>query len=195
VLCSELGHTVEEGRPDLDQDRLAETFDVVWSAGIAASIEGWAQRLGRGAEEDDVEALTWAIYQHGRQWSAAHYLIALGELQRMARVVAHFHSTYDVWLTPTVSSPPLALGWFDSVPDDPLRGYERDAHFCPFTPIQNFTGQPAMSVPLSWNADGLPVGVHFAARFGDEATLFRLAGQLEQARPWAGRHPPISAYP
>jgi amidase len=80
------------------------------------------------------------------------------------------------------------------VPEERLRGYRRDAQFCPFTPVQNFTGQPAMSVPLWWNEAGLPVGVHFAGRFGDEATLFRLAAQLEQARPWTAHHPTVSAW-
>ena len=78
-------------------------------------------------------------------------------------------------------------------PSDPLAGFKRAVQFVPYTAIQNATGQPAMSVPLYWNAGGLPVGVHFAARYGDEAMLFRLAAQLEEARPWAGRIPPVSA--
>jgi Asp-tRNA(Asn)/Glu-tRNA(Gln) amidotransferase A subunit family amidase len=73
-----------------------------------------------------------------------------------------------------------------------MQGFDRAADFCPFTPIANFTGMPAMSVPLYWNGEGLPVGVHFMGRFGDEATLFRLAAQLEEARPWSNRRPPIS---
>ena len=77
--------------------------------------------------------------------------------------------------------------------DDPAPAIERAAGFVPFTPICNITGQPAASIPLSWNADGLPIGTHFAARFGDEATIFRLAAQLEEARPWADKRPPTSA--
>ncbi|MCK5654487.1 MAG: amidase, partial [Dehalococcoidia bacterium] len=100
---------------------------------------------------------------------------------------------YDVWLTPTLAEPPVPLGTFDSPPDNPMKGFDRAVVFCPFTPLCNFTGQPAMSVPLYWNAEGLPVGTHFIGRFGDEATLFRLAAQLEEARPWAGRRPPVSA--
>jgi amidase len=98
-----------------------------------------------------------------------------------------------VWLTPTLSEPPVPLGTFDSTPENPLQGMERAHEFVPFTPICNATGQPAMSVPLLWNADHLPVGTHFIGRFGDEATLFRLAAQLEEARPWADRRPPVSA--
>ena len=115
-------------------------------------------------------------------------------LQITSRVVAHFHETYDCWLTPTLGEPPVPLGTFDdSPPGDPMRGFDRAAEFVPFTPVSNASGQPAMSLPLYWNAEGLPIGAHFAGRFGDEATLFRLAAQLEQARPWAVRRPLVSA--
>jgi amidase len=100
---------------------------------------------------------------------------------------------YDLWLTPTLGEPPVPLGSFEPTPDNPRAGFDRAAEFVPFTPLQNVTGQPAMSVPLYWNEAGLPIGTHFVARFGDEATLFRLAGQLEEARPWAHRRPPVSA--
>ncbi|MDP9225184.1 MAG: amidase family protein, partial [Actinomycetota bacterium] len=193
ALCEQLGHHVEEAGPALDPTRLGDAFDVVWTAGISAAITGWSRRLGKPVTRDDVEPLTWAVHEHGSAWTGADYLLAIAELQRISRAVAHWHQNWDLWLTPTVSSPPPPLGWFDSVPENPLRGYERDAEFCPFTPLQNITGQPAMSVPLWWNESELPVGVQFAARFGDETTLFRLAGQLEQARPWAERRPPLSA--
>lgn len=101
--------------------------------------------------------------------------------------------SYNVMLTPTLAEPPLPLGSFDSTREDPMAGLRRAGQFAPFTPICNATGQPAMSVPLYWNADGLPIGAHFIGRFGDEATLFRLASQLEAARPWANRRPPVSA--
>jgi amidase len=195
ALCETLGHHVEEARPPLDPEPLWAAVDIVWSTGISTDIEGWSRTLGRAVTRDDVEPLTWAVHEHGRAWTAADYLLAISELQRASRAIARWHQTYDLWLTPTVSTPPPVLGWFDSVPENPLRGYERDSAFCPFTPIQNFSGQPAMSVPLWWNEFELPIGVQFAARFGDESTLFRLAGQLEQARPWAERRPPISALP
>ena len=119
-------------------------------------------------------------------------MLALTTLQKIARDVARFFVNYDVWLTPTLAEPPVPLGTFYSPPDNPLQGQSRVASFAPFTSISNITGQPAMSVPLFWNAEGLPVGTHFIGRFGDEATLFRLAAQLETARPWANRRPPIS---
>jgi amidase len=127
------------------------------------------------------------LKKEGRPWRIWRNLL------RVARDIARFFLKYDVWITPTLSEPPVPLGTFDSPPEDPLRGLRRAEAFAPFTPVCNATGQPAMSVPLYWNADGLPVGVHFIGRFGDEATLFRLAAQLESARPWAGRRPPVSA--
>jgi amidase len=194
ALCEELGHHVEEAGPPLDPEPLWAAVDVVWTAGISSGIEGWSRALGRPITPEDVEPLTWAVHEKGRAWTASDYLIAVGELQQAARAIARWHQTFDLWLTPTVSTPPPPLGWCDFVPEDPLRGYQRDAEFCPFTPVQNFSGQPAMSVPLFWNKPGLPIGVQFAARFGEESTLFRLAGQLEQARPWSEHKPPISAF-
>jgi Asp-tRNA(Asn)/Glu-tRNA(Gln) amidotransferase A subunit family amidase len=105
---------------------------------------------------------------------------------------ARFFLEYDVWHSPTLVEPPPALGSFDPTPDNRMSGIFRAAQFVPFTPIFNVTGQPAMSVPRSWNQENLPIGVQFAGRFGDEATLFRLAAQLEQARPWTGRWPTLS---
>jgi amidase len=191
ALCEELGHHVEEAKPPLDPEPLWAAVDIVWTAGISSGIEGWSRALGRPVTPEDVEPLTWAVHEHGRAWAGADYLLAVGELQKAARAIAQWHQTFDLWLTPTVSTPPPPLGWCDFVPEDPLRGYQRDAEFCPFTPVQNFSGQPAMSVPLFWNEAGLPVGVQFAARFGDESTLFRLAAQLEEARPWSERRPPL----
>ena len=109
----------------------------------------------------------------------------------MARQIARFFVDHDVWLTPTLAKPPLPLGSFDPQPGNPLYGLQRIAAFVPFTPLCNVTGQPAMSVPLFWNAQGLPIGTHFVGRFGGEATLFRLAAQLEMARPWAARRPKV----
>jgi amidase len=133
------------------------------------------------------------LYELGRQHPAPAYLLALQRLQELYRAVGRFFVDYDVLLTPTLGEPPVPLGSFDSPPENPLQGMFRAITFVPFTPLCNGTGQPAMSVPLYWNADGLPIGTHFIGRFGDEATLFRLAAQLEAARPWAMRRPPVSA--
>jgi amidase len=192
-LCVLVGHDVEEAAPDVDAERLAAVFDVLWTVGIAAELAAWERSVGHSASADQVEVLTWAMCRAGLERTGVEYLLAVEDMHRIARSVARFHLTYDVWLTPTVSMPPPQLGWISSTVEEPLRAYVRDTEFCPFTPVQNLTGQPAMSVPLWWSDEGLPVGVHFAGRFGDEATLFRLAGQLEQARPWRDRRPPISA--
>lgn len=192
-LCSELGHEIEEVVPLLNRELVTQSFMVLWSAGCAWTIDGIGMVTGRPIAAAQVEPLTWALYEMGRKQSASTYLLSLSFLQRVARDISGFFLKYDVWLTPTLSEPPVPLGTFDSPPEDPLQGLRRAEQFVPFTPICNATGQPAMSVPLYWNAEGLPVGVHFVGRFGDEATLFRLAAQLESARPWAGRKPPISA--
>ncbi|MDA2936795.1 amidase family protein [Acidobacteria bacterium AH-259-A15] len=117
----------------------------------------------------------------------------------MSRQIAGFLDRYDVWLTPTIAEPPPPLGTLHPKPDDPSpdsdRVLERIFAFVPFTPLANATGQPAMSVPLHWNNNGLPVGVHFLGRSGDEATLFRLAAQLEQAQPWIDRLPAVAVAP
>ncbi len=148
--------------------------------------------MDRTPTSDLLEPLTWALYQLGRQQTAAAYVLGIQGLQRLSRDIARFFVDHDVWLTPTLGEPPLPLGSFDT-PENPLLGFLRAVPFIPFTPICNVTGQPAMSVPLYWNDRGVPIGTHFVAPFGDEATLFRLGAQLEEARPWADRRPPVSA--
>ncbi len=191
ALCSELGHEVVEAVPQVNGELVTMNFMVLWAVGCAWTIDGLGLIMGKAPAPDQFEPLTWALYQMGRQQSGSSYLFSLTILQRVARDIARFFMTHDVWLTPTLGEPPVPLGTFDSPPENPLEGLRRAIAFVPFTPICNATGQPAMSVPLYWNAEGLPVGVHFIGRFGDEATLFRLAGQLESARPWADRRPSV----
>ena len=191
-LCEELGHELVEAAPKLNGEMLNRAFTLLWSAGNASTVKGIGLATGQEPKRDQVEPLTWALYEMGRQHTAADYLMAVQFLQGVSRAVARFLLDYTVWLTPTLAEPPLPLGSFHSPPEDPLFGFRRSAEFVPFTPICNITGQPAMSVPLHWNGEGLPIGVHFIGRFGDEATLFRLAAQLESARPWAQRRPPVS---
>jgi amidase len=192
-LCGELGHDVVEAEPALEGDIITQSFITLWSAGCSWAIDDWARRTGRAPAADDFEPLTWALYEMGLGRSASAYLIALQDLQLVGRTVARFFGDYDVWITPTLGEPPVPLGTFAAPPDNPLEPIFRAAMFVPFTPICNITGQPAMSVPLFWNAHGLPIGTHFIGRFGDEATLVHLAAQLEAARPWSGRRPPVAA--
>lgn len=192
-LLTDLGHEVVEAAPQIKGDSLVPMFMTLWSAGCTWTIDSAALVTGRQPTSEQFEFGTWALYQMGRQQSGAAYLTAVQWLQATARDVARFMTDYDVWLTPTLGEPPVPLGSFDSTADNPLAGMARAAQFVPFTPICNVTGQPAMSVPLFWNEQNLPIGTHFVGRFGDEATLFRLAAQLETARPWADRRPPVRA--
>jgi amidase len=187
ALCADLGHEVVEAALDLNGEVVAYAFTVLWSAGCGSTVKAL------GSTQTQVEPLTWALKEMSDNFSAADYIHALMTLQRISRDVARFFLDYDVLLTPTLAEPPVLLGTFDAPPDNPLQALERAAAFACFTPLCNMTGQPGMSLPLFWNADNLPIGTHFAGRFGDEATLFRLAAQLEEAKPWADRRPPVSA--
>jgi amidase len=190
-LCVSLGHEVEEAALDLPEQMISQSFMVLWSAGCAFVIDGLSFVTGKAPNPDEFEPLTWTLYSLGKKQEASSYLLALALLQRFSREVARFFLRYDLLLTPTLSEPPLPLGAFDTPPDNPLHGLLVAEKFVPFTPICNITGQPAMSVPLYWNAEGLPIGVHFVGRFGDEATLFRVAAQLEEACPWRKKFPPL----
>ncbi len=192
-LCADLGHEVEEAAPPVAAESLLLALGALWGAGCVWTIDRCAFLLGRAPTPDQFEPATWLLYEMGRQYSASAYLGAVEVAQRMARDIGNFLVSYDIWLTPTLSEPPVPLGTFHSPPENPMQGLLREGEFVPFTTICNLTGQPAMSVPLFWNARGLPVGTQFIGRFGDEATLFRLAAQLEAARPWAERRPPVSA--
>jgi len=191
-LCSELGHDLIEMSPKLDGRQLGRAFTVIWAASCAFNVERIALITGQKPSADQYEPLTWELYEMGIKVNGADYLLAVQTLQSISREVASFFTDYDIFLTPTLGEPPALLGTFDSPADDPLKGWRRSGPFAPFTPICNATGQPAMSVPLYWNEEGLPIGTHFMGRFGDEATLFRLAAQLEKARPWKNRRPPVS---
>ena len=140
------------------------------------------------------EPLTRVLWEAGEQVAAADWLLAIEEIQRFSRRVASFFATTDLFLTPTMSAPPLPIGVMVSTPDDPWRSMNVSAPTVRYAGVvANLTGNPAMSVPLDWNEDGLPIGVHFLGRFGDEATLLRLAAQLEEAQPWTQRLPQIHA--
>lgn len=193
-LCTDLGHTVTETAPRIDGEAFLTAIDVSASTSTTRTIEALSQTTGRTFTGADFDPLTLVIHELGRRHSAADYLNAVTELQSLGRVMADFLSDHDLWLTPTLREPPVLLGTFDrQANESPEEWNRRVWSYIPFTPISNATGQPAMTVPLYWNETGLPVGTHFLGRFGDEATLFRLASQLEQARPWKDLKPEISA--
>jgi len=191
-LCAELGHEVVEATPAHDAAQLTRAMTTVWAAAMSSWADALAPALGRQPGPDTLEATTWAVVQHGRALMVADLQRALGVFNHVSRAVGAFFVEHDVLLTPTAAVPPYKLGLLDAnVPRSAEEWYSYIFGFIPFTAVFNVTGQPAMSVPLHWSAEGLPIGVQFVGRFADEATLFRLAGQLEEARPWAGRKPPV----
>lgn len=190
-LCKGLGHRVEEVKLPIDADALSGAFMQVWAAGLAFNIEAFAMIHGRAADEHLFEPLTWSLYQAGRDVSAAQYLIAVAMLQMVAREIGRFSEPYDALITTTLGAPPIKNGVIDTTETDAMKAFAPIIDYVPYTAIANVTGQPAISLPLHVSADGLPVGVMFSGRFGDEATLYRLAAQLEEAKPWIDRKPPV----
>ncbi|OGR83112.1 MAG: amidase [Elusimicrobia bacterium RIFCSPHIGHO2_02_FULL_57_9] len=194
-LCAQLGHQVGEAAPKFDGPWLVERFKVLRSVECAWQIDDWARRIGRTPQPDYFEPVTWAFYELGRRTSASAYLLAWEDLQRMARDLAGFFTEYDIYLTPPLAEPPVPIGTFSALAKNPLEAVDRIRKFAPFTMTSSVTGQPSMSMPLFWTERQLPIGVLFTGRFGDEATLLRLAAQLESARPWAQRRPERCAAP
>jgi len=192
-LCESLGHDVSEFRIEIDFDMITQAFSAVYLAGAAWMIAALARVTGKTPEQEQFEPLTWTMREIGSKLSASDYLLAVTALQLMSRSIAEAFSPYDIVLTPTITEPPYPLGSFDAPPDNPLLGLIRASAIVPFTALANFTGLPAMSVPLHWNDDGLPVGSQFTGKYAGEGTLFRLAAQLEDARPWEDRRPSVSA--
>jgi amidase len=214
ALCCDLGHEVKEAAPSIDGETFTRAFLAIVCGETRAAIEESEMFIGRRARRKDFEAATWAVGLVGRQIKAADLSKAVHYLQVSSRRICRFFEGYDVLLTPTLSMPPVEIGALQprglvalgmrvlgGLNAGPLlyvlRGIEIGADevfkFIPYTPVFNATGQPAMSVPLYWNEAGLPIGMHFVGRYGDEATLFRLAGQLERANPWFDRTPPVCA--
>ena len=191
-LCQELGHEVTEDSPKVDGERLFKAFGTRWIGFLTWAVNDWARRLGREPSKDLLEPATWRMYRNGLKQTSADYLLAVQDLQLISRDVAGLFDRYDVWLTPTLAQPPVALGYFDYAPDRRAVHLQRLGEYTGFTLIANTTGQPAISLPLHWTDTGLPIGIQLTGRYGDEASLLRLAGQLERARPWAGRRPPDS---
>jgi amidase len=213
-LLSSLGHVVEEAAPPVDRDSFSLAFVTMLCGEVRADIEEAERMSGRRAGAADLEPATWALGMLGRSLRAADLSAAVRTLRLASRGIGAFFENWDVLLTPTLASPPVPTGslQLSSAEKRLIRVLARfDAgwllralglleptarktfEFIPFTPPFNVTGQPAMSVPLHRTAAGLPVGMHFVGRWGDESTLFRLAGQLERALPWATLRPPETA--
>jgi len=190
-LCERLGHHVAEASPVVDAAALGAATLVVIGANLRAALEARAAALGRALDPDDVERITWIRAMDGHTARAADYARAIGVMHRTGRVVAPFFERFDALLTPTMCRPPHPLGVIDMMTTDAVAYGQAVLGTIAFTSLWNACGNPAMSVPLGWSRAGLPLGVQFVARFGDEATLFRLGAQLEAAQPWAARRPPL----
>jgi amidase len=211
-LCQDLGHQVVEATPQIDGQAFVRAFLAMVCGETRAEIEEAEMFLGRKATTRDFEPATWVVGLLGKQIRASELSRAIRLLQRSARQIGQFFEDYDLLLTPTLAMPPVTTGALQPHGAEAfaikllgglnagglistLGGIEAKTdklfEFIPYTPLFNVTGQPAMSVPLYWNDEGLPIGMHFVGRYADEATLFRLAGQLEQAKPWFDRIPPI----
>jgi amidase len=190
-LLESLGHEIEESRPTgFEEMDVIDTFLTRWMAGQAATLDQLQAVVGREIGPGDVEPLTWALAEEGRRRGADRYLAAVGQHQLISRMIADwFESGFDLLLTPTLGEPPPPLGSFDDSGDDPVAALMRGAQTATFTATFNVTGQPAISLPLHWSEDGLPIGVQLVAGFGEEGLLLRVASQLEEARPWAERVP------
>ncbi len=218
TLCEQLGHRVVEASPSISLERVNEAFMSVWTC-MAASFFLLILREARSNRVLDMavrvmgernllallttvlsrspkgpfERWTRKVAAFGAKLTHTEVSLAMVELQKASSEFGRFLSVYDCYLTPTLSLPPVRIGEFTGIADDELQ--ERLLAYAAFTPPCNYSGLPAMSVPLYWNSNDLPIGVHFMGRFGDEATLFRLAGQLERARPWFSRLPKAAGLP
>jgi amidase len=185
----ELGHHVVEDDPVYDEEVLLEPMVTIWSVGNATDLELVASRIGRPPRHDELEITTWELIELGRTVSAVEMVHAVDLLHAASRAIAPFFDKYDAWLTPTLAQPPLPLGLLNKSYGGAKEWWRYDLSFNPWNAIANLNGNPAMSVPLDWNHEGLPIGVLFTGRYGDEAGLLSLAGQLERAHGWAGRVP------
>jgi Asp-tRNA(Asn)/Glu-tRNA(Gln) amidotransferase A subunit family amidase len=162
------------------------------NADVRAKVEAGAEVLGKEPSSDDVEYATWRMAEAGKELKAVRYLQAIQTIHRTGRQIARFFEDFDILLSPVLLQPPISLGILDMMSEDTETYIENMSSFFGFTSLFNVTGQPSMSVPLHWSDDGLPVGLQFTARFGDEALLFRLASQLEAAQPWKDRRPSMN---
>jgi amidase len=194
-LLELMGHAVERSYPSaLDDGDYTERFIQRWTAGIAWNLDYWSRKTGTEVTEDGVEASTWALAEMGRSFSGPQYLTALEYQQRASRnAAAWWAEGFDLLLTPTMGEPPTPLGAFAPEPDNPAAPLFRCIPTAGFTAFWNTTGQPAISLPLHWSDEGLPIGVQLVAAYGREDLLIRVASQLEEAQPWADRWPPLAS--
>lgn len=192
-LCEELGHELVEIAPQINAEEQFQATIRLWASSISRSIERLQISLNRKASSENLEASNWALYQYGQSLKATDLLEAYEFNNRVSRTVGEFFTEYDVILSPTIAQLPWEIGKLNA--NDPNldaeQWTERMMGYAPFTNLFNTTGQPAISLPLGWSSEGLPIGMQFAGRFADESTLFQLAFQLEEAQPWKNKRPKL----
>ena len=194
ALLQELGHEVEElPSAPWQIPGVFQLFSAAFGPAVASTIVFAATLAGREPAAEDMERLSWYLWERSAQLGAAHYLAAQAQLQALARGFVTAMSDYDVVLTPSLALRPRPIGELFGDDDDPAETFRRAGEFTPYAAIANVTGQPAISLPFAHGDDGLPVGIHFFGRPADEATLLALGAQLEAARPWANRRPELTA--
>jgi len=193
--CRELGHQVQEGRPEYDADAFHRANMLIWASFCAAGVAGAAQVFGRQPSPQNLETSLWANYQYGLSLKALDLEWADAVMNQVCRSVAPFFQRYDILLTPTIGVTPYRIGSLDAnAPGlDAQAWYDQLFRHLPYTALFNMTGQPAISLPLAQSAAGLPIGIQAVGRYGDEAGVLKLAAQLEQALPWAARQPALRA--
>jgi amidase len=190
-VLQSLGHRVEERRPEFDGPTLGAACGVLLVTGLSASVAAREQQLGRSARGDELEPVTRAAITLGQQVTGMHYASRFGVINREVRRIADFFETVDIFLTPSLATPPVTLGTLSTQTLTLDQFQQAMAAYCPFTGAFNATGQPAISLPLHWSRAGLPVGVQLVAGFGADALLLQVAAQLEQAMPWFQRTAPL----
>ncbi|QNE32337.1 amidase [Sphingomonas sp. NBWT7] len=188
-----LGHDVREESLGVDHRAIARARAPVSAANFAAGMRRVIDRVGREPREDELEPMTWAALQGARQVTGEQAFWGYQELRKLTRGVLQRFAPYDVYLTPVMSMPPPPIGFSDPATVSPREIGKRQIALYPFAALFNFTGQPSLSLPLGMSAGGLPIGMMFTARYADEGTLYRLAGQLEKEMPWAQRRPKVWA--
>ena len=189
-LCTDLGHRVDEADPAIDGAEVVPTFRTLSAVNILYTVRGHPS--GRAPAPGDLETVIARSAALAEDIDGASYMAAVHTAHRIGRQMAAFHEDWDVLLTPGLGTLPPKLGWLDMMMDDLEEYWRRVFSFSPFTVWFNLTGQPAMMIPLGQTESGFPVAVQAIARYGDEATLFRLAAQLEAARPWIDRKPRLA---
>jgi amidase len=193
TLLESLGHIVEEAWPKaLEDNSSGAVFGALWSANMGVSRRRISEQLGRALGDDEMEPMNRAQADFAGHFSAVDYVLAQSAVAQYRRAIqSWWYEGWDLLLTPTLAQLPLPLGTLVNDPENPMEIMRRAGEFVPFTPPFNMSGQPAISLPIEWTATGLPVGVQLVAAYGREDVLFRVASQLEEARPWAGRTPNV----